>query len=167
MTRVSVVTTTWEMIHLASCRKSFFPRLSPSRQGNEDIKKRQNLGGLWRSATNWRTEVIFIWFVVRKTIKKLIDGWVSALINLEIPFFYFLTVTHVPISSRHHLTLKLDNRDRRRWRESEERQKKVLDPFFGRLLLLDLMEINVREILHHLAIQILRERVLWIQNAAF
>lgn len=52
--------------------------------------------------------------------------------------------------------------------ERERREaKKVLDPFFGRLLLLDLMEINVREILHHLAIQILRERVLWIENAAF
>ena len=74
------------------------------------------------------------------------------------PLFYFLTVTHVPISSRHHLTLKLDNRDRRRWRERE--RQKVLDPFFGRLLLLDLMEINVREILHRLAIQILRKRVL-------
>lgn len=39
--------------------------------------------------------------------------------------------------------------------ESEREREKVLDPFFGRLLL-DLMEINVREILHRLAIQILR-----------
>ena len=49
----------------------------------------------------------------------------------------------------------------------ERERQKVLDPFFGRLLLLDLMEINVREILHRLAIQILRKRVLEIENAAF